>query len=285
MKKRLKNILFVSTIVIITFLLIYTLPLIPNFLRDKTEKDILKNSIIIFIIADLILIGIPAGIHFIYTKDYSKIKNVWFFAIFGGISGAFLGEIIPHGAGIILIIPYIILMFIYGQMYKRFVWWKVASTSYLAGIFLENVLNRAPIQSTTSMWIALFIYPYFATKIWENRKKISLMQIVKELKWPIFFSVFLLGITFYTKSPPLIFLAITFPFLIAIAYKLFTGKKRKNIPMIDTIKNLKLEIIFSTTLTISTIYITRNNISPPLIILGALLPFVISVVYKLIRRN
>ena len=79
-----------------------------------------------------------------------------------------LGE----GGNFVMIIPYTILMFIYAQLYKRFPWWKVASTSHLAGIVVENVINRSPIQIPTLMWIAFFTYLYFATKIWENRKKI-----------------------------------------------------------------------------------------------------------------
>jgi hypothetical protein len=221
-----KDKLFLFIIAISTIIIPLALLLIPNYLRTSNPNNILEfwPSLIIFVLFNIIFIGIPAGIHRIYLNDYSKIKSVWFFALFGGITGALLGEF----GNLFMIIPYAILMFIYAQFYKRFAWWKVALTSYLAGIIIENAINRAPLQVTTLMWIAFFIYPYFATKIWENRKKVPLSQIIEDFKFSFAFSVIL---------------------------------------------------------TILAVYFSRNNISPPLIVLGATLPFIISIIYKILKRK
>ena len=223
---KIKDAYFIFTIAVITLAIPIALSLIPNYLRTSDSSLVLGfwPSLIIFILFNIIFIGIPAGIHKIYVKDYSKIKNVWFFVLFGGITGALLGEF----GNVIMIIPYAILMFIYAQFYKRFVWWKVALTSYLAGIIIENAINRAPLHVTTLTWIAFFIYPYFVTKIWENRKKVSIFFIIKDFKFSFAFSIILI---------------------------------------------------------ILAVYFSKNNISPPLIILGATLPFIISVIYKLVKRK
>jgi hypothetical protein len=113
--------------------------------------------------------------------------------LFGGITGALLGE----GGNPVMIIPYTILMLIYAQLYKRFAWWKVASTSYLGGVIVENLMNRSPIQLPTLVWIAFFTYPYFYTKIWENRKKVPIMSILKDLRLAIATSPVLMALAAY----------------------------------------------------------------------------------------
>lgn len=226
MKEKQKNILTAIIIILITALVIYILPLIPGFLKDK--PDIIGfdqiSLVLTFLLFNLIFIGIPAWFHWNYVHDYSKIKNVWFFALFGGITGALLGE----GGNVVMILPYTVLMFIYAFFYKKFTWWKVALTSYLGGIIIENVINQSPIQAPTLVWIAFFIYPYFITKIWENRKKLSFMPIIKDFKYVITSSIVLAGLaTYFSRnniSPPLIIFGITLPFLIKIVYSLFKRK-------------------------------------------------------------
>lgn len=230
MNKLHKNLLTAFIIISITALTLYLLPLIPNYLRPIEPDDILWNQIplvITFIIINIILIGIPAGIHWLYVKDYTPIKNIWFFAIFGGIIGALLGEIVVHGASLFMIIPYTILLLIYALFYRKFTWWKVILTTYLGGILVENIMNRSPIQVPTLLWVAFFTYPYFITKIWENRNEIRLIQILKDFKWALVFSVLLVILSVYISkriSPPLILLGATLPFIIGIIYKIFKKK-------------------------------------------------------------
>jgi hypothetical protein len=223
MEDKTKNILTVSTTIIITFLSAYILSLIPNYLRSPNSDAVSGlKFIIIFIIVDLILIGISFYLHKVYSKDYSKINNIWFFALFGGITGALLGE----AGSVVMIIPYTILMLIYAFLYKKFTWWKVSLTSYLAGILIENGMNRAPLQSPTLLWIAFFTYPYFITKLFENRKEINFLDIIKDFKYAIISAPILMILAYLITrsnvSPPLIFLGAVLPFIIKI---LFLRKK------------------------------------------------------------
>ncbi|MFQ5975178.1 MAG: hypothetical protein ACE5J5_02525 [Candidatus Hydrothermarchaeales archaeon] len=283
MNEKLKFLLTVATI---TILVLYTLPLIPGFLKPVQPDDIVGfqiGFILVFLIADLILIGIPAWIHRYYVNDYSKIKNVKFFALFGGITGAILGEVLVtmNPANLILIIPYTILMFIYVQFYKRYDWWKVALTTYLGGIFVENIINRSPIQLPTLVWIAFFTYPYFVTKIWENRDKMSIYKISKDLKGTLIASVVLTGLVASKSGGPLVLWVAALPFLITILYRHST--KRKPFEKIDTIqiiKDLKWTFLASIILAAMAAYLTRNNTSPPLIVFGALLPFLVRIVRR-----
>lgn len=223
-----KNILTVAIIVLVTALTVYLLPLIPNFLREPESDDIVgfqPTFILLFLIFNVLFIGIPAWIHRIYVNDYGKIKSIWFFALFGGVTGGLLGE----GGNPVMIIPYTILMLIYAYFYRKFTWWKVALTAYLGGIIVENIINRSPIQIPTLMWIAFFTYPYFVTKIYENRKKVRIFKILKDLKWNLVASIILMALAAYASkdniSPPLIIFGATLPFLITILYRLI--KKRK----------------------------------------------------------
>lgn len=287
MKKIKRNILTIAIIILLTALIIFILASIPNYLRPTEQDDILFTQttfIIVFVIVDLILIGIPAGIHYLYIKDYSRIKSVWFFALFGGITGAFLGEIIVHRASLLMIVPYTLLMLIYAFFYKRFTWWKVALTTYLGGVLIENAMNRSPIQIPTLLWVAFFTYPYFVIKIWENRERISIIQLMRDFKWAIFFSIILTLLAIYNGSMPLIFLGITFSFVVVILCRIFGKKKKKEVSMISTLKDLKYIILSSIILIVLAIYISKDNISPPLIVFGAVLPFLFRIIKKVIKR-
>ena len=217
------NFIYVLLIVLITIFLLLIFYLIPNYSKAQKPGDIVGfplKFLIIFLIFNLVFIGIPAAIHWLYVKDYSRIKSIWFFVLFGVVTGVILGE----GGNLTMIFPYAILMLFYALLYKKFVWWKVAVTSYLAGIIIENIINRAPIQVTTLIWIAFFTCPYFVTKIFDNRKKVSMFFIIKEFKFSLIFS-FLLGLLAWylsrnNSSPPLIVFGITLPFIVSVVYKL-----------------------------------------------------------------
>jgi 4-hydroxybenzoate polyprenyltransferase len=296
MKEINKNLLTLIIITVITTLTLYSLSLIPGFLRHVEADDIVGFQpafILIFLIFDAISIGIPAWIHRAYVRDYSKISSVWFFALFGGIIGAILGEVLPtlNPANFVMIIPYTILMLVYAFLYKRFTWWKVASTAYLGGIIVENAINRSPIQLPTLIWISLFIYPYFFTKIWENRQEIRISSILKDLKWTILTSVILAVLAAYASKGggPLPVLAVALPFLITALYRFFNKRecfeKRKKIKLSEIIKNLRWVLVVSAVLVALAVYVSRDNISPPLIIFGAVLPFLITALFRLFKKR
>lgn len=222
MDTKTKNIITIGVIILVTAAVMFGLTLIPNYLKplDGDRLPLTIKWISIFLIADVILIGIFAAIHKIYVNDYSRIKSIWFFAIFGGITGAMLGE----GGNFVMILPYTIIMLIYAFFYKKFTWWKVALTSFLGGVVIENVINRSPLQSPTLLWVAFLVYPYFATKIWENRGKVSIWAIVKDFKFSFLFAVILGVLAYFVSienvSPPLIFLGIVLPFIVSVVWKL-----------------------------------------------------------------
>lgn len=214
MKYPKKDVIYAFIILFITILLLFVLKLNPSYATKQQSIAFSFSQLIIFLIADLILIGIPVFLHWKYVKNYGKLKNIWFFVLCGSVLGVLLGE----GANPVMLIPYAILMMIYSYFYKKFIWWKVALTSYLTGIILENVLNRAPLQITTLIWIPFFIYPYFITKIFENKK--SLKTIWKDFKLILLFAVILALIAFLVSlnhpSPPLVLFAFVLPFIIKI---------------------------------------------------------------------
>ena len=225
MNKQSKSILFVSIILLVTILTLTIIHLIPDFSKQITNENENFNGLkwwLVFLIADLILIGIPLWLHREYVNDYSKIKNISFFSMFGAVTGVIFGE----GGKIAFIPGYFILMLIYALFYKKFIWWKVVITTYLTGILLENIMMRSPIQPTTLIWIALLTYPYFITKIFDNRKKLNKKfwnKIWNELKWTILASlilpIILIFINFIASgvfSPPLLILGIATPFVIKI---------------------------------------------------------------------
>ncbi|MBS3065494.1 hypothetical protein J4229_00380 [Candidatus Pacearchaeota archaeon] len=229
-KRKFNNLLYICIIFVLTLLPIIILPNIPGYLLQK-ENAVLLNVkyIVIFLLADIVLIGVPAFINWFYIKDYSKIKSVWFFILFGTLIGVLLGE----RANPVMLIPYTIIMFIYANIYKRIRWWKVALTSYLAGIILENALNRATMQSSTLIWIAFFICPYFATKIYENINKKLALKISSDFKWAyILSSIIVLTGLYLNKinknfNIGLIIITATLPFLLIIVYKIIKTIKRK----------------------------------------------------------
>lgn len=237
MTSKQRNILTIAVIFLVTALTIYILILIPGYLRPVGPDNVgvQLKFIIVFIIAVITFIGIPAWFHRRYVNDYSKIKGVWFFALFGAITGAILGEVLVNMNyyKLIMILPYTILMLIYAFFYKRYAWWKVALTTYWGGVIVENAINRAPIQASTIIWVAFFIYPYFATKIWENRKRLFFIQIIKDLKFTLLFLIILVLLAVYIGvatsgrlSPPLIVLGAALPFFVKIVYDFFKKKKK-----------------------------------------------------------
>ncbi|MBR9680663.1 MAG: hypothetical protein GOU98_02455 [Candidatus Altiarchaeota archaeon] len=214
-----KNIWTALIILVITVSFIYLMPL-TGYLKAAEEHHLVgwqPNFIFAFLIFNIATIGFPFWIHWLYISDYGTIKGVWFFAIFGGITGAILGEVLPKGASFVLIIPYTILCLIYAKFYKKYTWWKVALTTYLAGMLIENGMNRAPIQIPTLMWIAFFTYPYFWTKILEHRNKLPLGRITLGLLTTSATSFGLAYLVYFLirwSSPPLVVLAGVLPFIV-----------------------------------------------------------------------
>jgi|GEM_PF-6206841 len=193
------------------------LPLIPGFLDEPTEDKLLGwqwNYIFAFILFNVIYIGIPFLIHRVFVKDYTKMKNIIFFMLFGTILAVLFGE----GGNPVMLIPYGFFMAMYAYLYNKFTWWKVAITTYIAGIVAENIMNRSPIQIPTLMWIGLFTMPYFLTKIFENRRSISPVKIFWNLKWTFLASIILGMAAWFVSqnnvSPPLIILGAALPFFI-----------------------------------------------------------------------
>ncbi len=85
-----KDKLTVFIILFLTALVIFILDLIPGYLKIPGEDHLAGLSfVIVFILFDFFFIGIPAWLHYIYVKDYSKVKNIWFFAIFGSVTGSY----------------------------------------------------------------------------------------------------------------------------------------------------------------------------------------------------
>ncbi len=255
---------FLLTIAAVTILILYTLPRIPGYLRPVESNDIVGfqiGFILAFLLADLIFIGIPAWVHRYYVGDYSKIENVKFFVLFGGIVGAILGEVLPtmNPANFVMIVPYTLLMLIYVQFYRRYSWWKVASTTYLGGILVENVMNRSPIQLPTLLWVAIFTYPFFVTKIWENRDTLSIFVIARDLKGTLFASL-TLGVLALYAGGPLVILACALPFLITIFSR--HSMERKAFEKIDTVQiliDLRWTFVASVILAVLAAYLSRNN--------------------------
>ena len=293
MKKNQRNIVITFIITAITAFTIYALPL-TGLLREAREDDIVGFQPILifaFLLASAIFIGIPAWIHGYYIKDYGEIKNVWFFALFGGVVGAILGEVLPsmNPAELVLIIPYTIFMFIYAQFFKRFDWWKVALTTYFGGMLIENVMNRSPIQIPTLMWIAIFTYPYFYTKIWENRKEIPIMDIVKDLKWTFMASIILAGLAAFYMAGPIILLAPAISFFVTIPYRYVRDKRikegREKPTPAEKAEYWVPMIVVSALLAFGAAYVTKSNTSPPLILFGGVLPFIVIPTFRSLKNR
>src|SRR3989344_6513923 len=123
MKYKAKNLIYVLIILILTLTFLLAIPQIPNYSKSFAEDSLPLNMkwISVFLIANLLIIGLASGIHNIYSGDYSRIKNIWFFIIFGAVTGILLGE----QGNLIMLFPYTIIMLIYSLLYKKFTWWKV----------------------------------------------------------------------------------------------------------------------------------------------------------------
>ena len=139
------------------------------------------------------------------------------------------------------------------------------------------------------MWVAFFIYPYFYTKIWENRKEMPISKIVWDMKWPLIVAVIFIGLTILYMGGPLVLLAPAVPLLFVIPYRYF--KKRKAFERYEQISfgqwliNAAPIVVSSVTLAYLMMYLTQNNTSPPLIILGAILPFIVIPIFRSIRKK
>lgn len=289
-----RNLAIVGGVVVVTIALLYLLPLTGR-LREPEADDIVGFQpllIFVFLLFDVLLIGIPAWVHRMFTRDYGRLKNFWFFIVWGGVTGALLGEV-ALGASPVLIIPYTILMSFYAFLYRKLPWWLVASTSYLGGMLVENVMNGSPIQIPTLMWVGFFVSPYFVTKIVENRHEVPLRRIVLNLRYPILASFLLsLGVIYLTRdniSPPLIVMAFTLPYVATIAVTSIIPRRSQtlgiDISLRGILGGMRYPLPISLLLGVGAIYATQANPSPPLILVGFILPFVIAVVTTGIKRR
>ncbi len=230
MNKTQKNIIYIIIIIFLTIAILFILSQMPNFSKQPQEQNLplTLKFIWIFLLADIIFISLPTLFHYLYVNDYQKISSLWFFTFSGAIIGILLGE----QMNFIMLMPYLILMFIYALFYKYFIWWKVALSSYLAGIIIENIINRSPLQSPTLIWIGFFTFPFFLTKIWENRNKLSFKKIFRDFWLTIIITLILTGLAIYfssiNPSPPLILLALTIPLLLALIYKVLKKIYKKS---------------------------------------------------------
>jgi hypothetical protein len=189
-QRSLANLAWPAAVSVVTVALIAGLPA-TGYLRDVREDDITGWQpvfLALFLLFDVIWIGVPYWVHHATIGAYGPIRSVWFFAVWGGVTGAFFGEI-ALGASPALILPYTILMTGYGFLYRRFTWWKVALTSYAGGMLVENVLNRSPIQLPTVLWIGFFVAPYFVTRLYDNRANVPIRRIVWDLRRAIGISI------------------------------------------------------------------------------------------------
>ena len=91
----------------------------PNFSKQPQEQNLplTLKFIWIFLLADIIFISLPTLFHYLYVNDYQKISSLWFFTFSGAIIGILLGE----QMNFIMLMPYLILMFIYALFYKYFI--------------------------------------------------------------------------------------------------------------------------------------------------------------------
>ena len=90
-------------------------------------------------------------------------------------------------------------------------------------------MNRSPLQAPTILWVAFFIYPYFITKIFENRHKLKFWKILKDLKYVYVSILILLALTlFIVKSIPFFFalLAIAVSLLGFIIHRIIKNRKQ-----------------------------------------------------------
>jgi hypothetical protein len=143
MNDRRRNHLWVIAVLTATVGLVVLLP-VTGYLREANADDIggwRPAFLFVFLLFDVLWNGIPAWVHRSYVGDYGQIRSMKIFALWGGFTGALLGEI-ALGASSVLILPYTIFMPIYGFLYKRFAWWKVGITYLAFPALSRNTITR-----------------------------------------------------------------------------------------------------------------------------------------------
>ncbi|MEE8362944.1 MAG: hypothetical protein V3S18_02615 [Dehalococcoidia bacterium] len=290
-------------ILLATAAVMAVLPAIPGYLKDASHREdflpLTAGNIAIFVAFSALLIGVFAGVHRLFSGEYGRLRgkrSLLFFVPLGTMVGVVLGE----GANPVMLLPYGVLMTVYGLLYRRFDPRLVALSGYLAGVLIENAMNRSPLQAPTLMWAAFFIVPYFATRTWEDRRRIEARRLIRTVGPLAAASPLLAVLAWWASvatsdagggSPPLVFLAALLPFVLGIPYLLASraglfGRAdavRLPVPGRAVVPLIALGATLAALAWLATSEGGRT--SPPLIVVGALLPFLIAVPWTLTRRR
>lgn len=281
------------------------LPLIPGYLKDPSLRDnflpITPANVAIFGVFSAVMIALFAGVHRLISGEYGRIqrrRSLWFFIPFATVFGVVLGE----AANPVMLIPYGAFMTAYGFLYRRFDWRVVAISAYLGGMLIENAMNRSPMQAPTLMWVAFFIVPYFATRAWEDRHRVGYRQLIRAIAPLVVASVVMAFAAWQggkatsdtgEGSPPLVVAGALLPFILVVPYLLATRSgwfgRAHGVPWPVPVWAMAPLFAGSGGLAWLAWLVTSETgagrTSPPLIVLGALLPFLVAIPLTLMRRR
>ncbi len=299
----------VAVVVAATIAALILLPLIPGYLEDASYRasyrddflPITPGNVAIFGVFSAVMIGLFAGVHRLISGEYGRIqrrRSLWFFIPFATVFGVVLGE----AANPVMLIPYGAFMTAYGFLYRRFDWRVVAISSYLGGMLIENAMNRSPMQAPTLMWVAFFVVPYFATRAWEDRHRVGYQQLLRAVIPLVAASVALAFAAWQGSkatsdtgegSPPLVVTAAALPFILVVPYLLAARAgwfgRAHGVPWPVPVWTMAPLFAGSGGLAwlawLMTSETGSGRTSPPLIVLGALLPFLIAIPLTLMRRR
>ena len=294
-----------AVVVTATIAAIVLLPLIPDYLEDPSLRDnflpITPGYVAIFGVFSAVMIGLFAGIHRLISGEYGRIqrrRSLWFFIPFATVFGVVLGE----AANPVMLIPYGAFMTAYGFLYRRFDWRVVAISAYLGGMLIENAMNRSPLQAPTLMWVAFFIVPYFATRAWEDRHRVGYRKLARAVVPLVAASVALAFAAWQggkaasdtgEGSPPLVVFAAALPFILVVPYLLAARAgwfgRAHGVPWPVPVWTMPPLFAVSAALAwlawLMTSETGEGRTSPPLIVVGAMLPFLIAIPVTLLKRR
>lgn len=283
-----------------TVALFVLLPLMPGYLKDPSHRDdflpITPTNVAIFGVFSASMIGVFFGIHRLVSGEYGRIRSLRFFIPFATVFGVVLGE----AANPVMLIPYGAFMTAYGFLYRRYDWRVVAASSYLGGMLVENAMNRSEMQAPTLMWVAFFIVPYLATRAWEDRHRVGYRKLLRAVL-PLAVASATLAFAAWQGSkatsdtgegsPPLVVLASALPFILVVPYLLAARAgwfgRAHGVPWpVPTWTMAPLSTVSAALAWLAWLATSQSGrTSPPLILLGALLPFLVAIPLTLLRRR
>ena len=292
-----------AAVVTATVAALVILPLIPGYLHDSAGKDnflpITPMYVAIFGVFSTLMIGIMASVHRLISGEYGRIqrrRSLWFFIPFATVFGVVLGE----AANPVMLIPYGAFMTLYGFLYRRFDWRVVALSAYLGGMLVENAMNRSPLQAPTLMWVSFFIVPYFATRAWEDRRRVGYRKIIRATA-PLAITSLALAFAAWQASkatsdtgdgsPPLVVMAGWLPFMFVLPYLLAARAgwfgSGSGVPSPVPVWSIVPLIAGGGGLAWLAWLASSSSgrTSPPMIVLGAFLPFLVAIPLTLVRRR